>query len=99
MAYIVEHCRLDVLVLEEVYQRLRPLILDHPIMRARGVCRCGSKRVRYGGYHRTTARVYRRFQCLECGKWDHEKTPVQTVGAGQMARRQRTRPNHDRRRR
>lgn len=79
--YIIDHCRRDVLVLEQVYLRVRPLITDHPFSGQRGLCTiCGPKsKVHYRGYHRTRTRVYRRYQC-KCGKWDHEKTPVRVAG-------------------
>ncbi len=101
MRYIIEHCRLDVLVLEEVYLRLRPLVMDHPHMAfGRGTCgACGSKRVRYGGHHLTKTKRFRRFQCLKCGKWDHEKKPVQTVGDGDVERRMESSRQRQRQRR
>jgi len=76
--YIIEHCRLDVLVLEEVYTRLRALIPDHPFWGRPGACRtCGENGpFQYRGYHRTRTRVYRRFQCQSCGTWAHDKEPV-----------------------
>ena len=82
MGYIVDHCRLDVLVLEEVYLRLRPLVLDHPFTGRGGpgkCATCGGRRLQYRGYHLTRTRKYRRFQCQSCGKWDHDKTPVKTI--------------------
>lgn len=80
MAYIVEHCRRDVLVLEEAYTRLRPLALDHPnrgLVDGRGGCSiCGSTRLQARGYHVTRTRKYRRFQCQGCGAWSKSLKPV-----------------------
>jgi hypothetical protein len=74
-----------------------PLITDHPFTGKGGRCACGSNRVQYRGYHLTRTRRYRRFQCQQCGKWDHDKTPVQALGNGQMERR--TQPTGHRRNR
>lgn len=85
MKYIVEHCRRDVVVLEEVYTRLRPLIADHPGFRLtlgggvlpRGTCNtCGSTRQQARGFHLTRTRKYQRFQCLNCGSWSKSDKPV-----------------------
>lgn len=41
--YIVDHCRADVDVLEEVYLQMRPLLQGHPRVQGFGPCRyCGS---------------------------------------------------------
>ncbi len=81
MAYIVEHCRRDVVVLEEVYQRLRPLVLDHPnrgLIDGRGGCStCGSLKIQKRGYHVTRTRKYQRFQCLNCGAWSKGSKPIE----------------------
>lgn len=82
MGYIVEHCRRDVVVLEEVYTLLRPLITDHPSYRLTvggrpGCNTCGSKRINYRGSLRyTPTRAYRRYQCQDCGRWDHDRKPI-----------------------
>lgn len=81
MDYIVEHNRRDVLVLEEAYMRLRPLILDHPskgLIDGRGGCGvCGSNKLQFRGYHVTRTRKYRRMQCQECGAWSKSSKPVE----------------------
>lgn len=83
MDYIVEHCRKDCVVLEEVYNRLRPLVLDHPnrgFIDGRGGCTiCGSERLQRRGYHITRTRRYRRFQCMSCGGWS-KSTTFETIG-------------------
>ena len=73
MDYIVEHCRRDVVVLEEVYQRLLPVIIDHP--RRGGLIgatcpNCGSGDLQRRGIHLTRTRRYQRFQCQACGAWN-----------------------------
>ena len=77
MRYIVEHCRRDVLTLEEVYLRLRPLILDHPYTGkgVNGKCGvCGDGRLQKRGFHRTRTRLLQRFQCQGCGSWSRDKS-------------------------
>lgn len=81
MQYIVNHCRLDVLVLEEAYLRLRPLILDHPskgLIDGRGGCGvCGSTRLQSRGRHVTRTRAYQRYQCQSCGAWSKGTKPIE----------------------
>jgi len=76
MDYIEHHCKLDVLVLEEAYLKLRALVPDHPYVNGIGCRVCGSNRLQSRGYHRTRVRVYRRFQCQDCGAWNRATTPV-----------------------
>ena len=81
MDYIVTHCKLDVLVLEEAYLRLRPLILDHPnkgLIDGRGGCSvCGSNKLQKRGKHVTRTRSYQRFQCSSCGAWSKGTKPLE----------------------
>lgn len=75
--YIVEHCRRDILVLEEVYLRLRSLILDHPFSGhdRHGACGvCGKGRLTKRGFHRTRTRLIQRYQCQSCGSWSRDKS-------------------------
>jgi len=78
MAYIVDHNRRDVLVLEEAYLRLRGLVLDHPnrgLVDGRGGCSvCGENKLQSRGYAITRTRRYRRFQCMGCGSWSKSTT-------------------------
>jgi uncharacterized protein YprB with RNaseH-like and TPR domain len=80
MDYIVEHNRRDVLVLEEVYNRIRPLVLDHPnrgVLDGRGGCAiCGEQKLQKRGFHITRTRKYQRFQCMSCGGWSKGTKPV-----------------------
>lgn len=81
MNYIVEHCRRDVVVLEEVYNRLRPLVLDHPnrgLIDGRGGCGiCGADKLQKRGFHVTRTRKYQRYQCSSCGGWSKGTKPVE----------------------
>ena len=80
MDYIVEHCRKDVAVLVEVYERLKPLVLDHPnrgLIDGRGGCGiCGEQKLIKRGYHLTRTRKYQRYQCSGCGSWSKGIKPL-----------------------
>lgn len=83
MDYIVEHNRRDVLVLEEIYNRLRPLVLDHPsrgLVDGRGGCGvCGEQKLKKRGFHITRTRKYQRYQCSGCGAWSKGVKPVMVL--------------------
>lgn len=85
MDYIVEHCRRDVLVLEEVYTLIRPLVLDHPnkgLLDGRGGCSvCGENKLQKRGFHVTRTRKYQRFQCTSCGAWSKGTKPLEIARA------------------
>ena len=72
--YVQEHCKSDVLILEEAYLKLRPLVRLHPRVGGSdlGLCRsCGSTKLQSRGKHFTIlANPKRRVQCTECGSWD-----------------------------
>jgi hypothetical protein len=79
MNYIVNHCRKDVLVLEQAYLRLRPLVLDHPNrgVGAKGGCRyCDKGHLIKRGTARSRTRLYQRYQCKSCGAWDKSVKPI-----------------------
>lgn len=80
MDYIVEHCRRDIVVLEETYNRLRPLVLDHPnrgLIDGRGGCSvCGEMKLQARGFHVTRTRKYQRYQCQSCGSWSKGQKPI-----------------------
>lgn len=65
----------DVVVLEEVYLKLRPWINNHPNIGVFDeqdvpICpKCGSKHVHYRGFTHTNTQKYRRFRCNSCGGW------------------------------
>lgn len=61
----------DVELLEKVFKKLQPYIPNHPL-KGNGVSecpRCASKKVQSRGFAKTMTRVYRRFQCQDCGGW------------------------------
>jgi hypothetical protein len=63
----------DVEELEKLYDYVLPWIPNHPnrsLFDGRLVCpACGSNNYQFRGQHHTTAGVYRRCQCKDCGRW------------------------------
>lgn len=73
LRYVYKHCILDILVLEELYLKLRPLIRTHPRL---GDCRfCGEGPVQRRGIAVTRARNRQRVQCQACAAWDQVPLP------------------------
>lgn len=70
--YVIEHCRMDVLVLEELYTKLSPLVRTHPRVNGWAPCRvCGSTHLQRRGYALTTTESRKvRVQCQNCGAWE-----------------------------
>jgi len=77
-----EYNILDVLVLEDVYMKMRPWITNHPnvglISNSTGtVCpKCGSNHIQWRGYVTLIASKYRRFQCQGCGGWGRSRVNI-----------------------
>lgn len=66
--------RQDVIVLEQMYNRLLPWITNHPpvglYMGRPDACRnCGSKNLHARGYAYTKMTQYQRYRCNDCGTW------------------------------
>lgn len=64
----------DVVLLEKLYERLRPWIRQHPNQGLYNidsmVCpKCGSDRFKRKGERHTITCTYQRFQCCTCGGW------------------------------
>jgi len=70
----------DVLLLEKVYETLRPWVPNHPNHglyhdAAIPVCpNCGGHHLQKRGYYYTKTMRYQRFQCQDCGAWSKERT-------------------------
>lgn len=77
-----EYNKQDVLLLEKVYNRLLPWIIGHPnrsVMAGAKCCvQCGGEHLQARGYEVTQAARYRRYQCVDCGKWN--RAPVRERG-------------------
>lgn len=63
----------DVVILEPLYDRLRPWIAKHPTVLAEkeGIScpKCGSAKLQSRGKMLSAARIYNRYQCQDCGGW------------------------------
>ena len=70
ISYVVEHCKLDVLILGWLYGKLKPYVRQHPpVSEDREACTvCGGKMVKNGSVLRATGRVKRQ-QCGGCGAY------------------------------
>jgi hypothetical protein len=69
--YVIDHCKADVLVLEEAYMKLRPLVRQHPRVGEFLLCsHCGSHKIQRRGIAMCAgAKQQQRIQCMECGAW------------------------------
>lgn len=62
----------DVLMLEDLYERLLPWISNHPnrnLFDGNGCPRCGSSRLVRRGYRHTQVSTFQRYRCADCGGW------------------------------
>lgn len=75
----------DILVLEELYLRMRPYMKRHPNIgvfeeQEVPVCpNCGSKHIQYRGYAHTNVSKFRRYVCNDCGTWARTRFNVLDV--------------------
>jgi uncharacterized protein YprB with RNaseH-like and TPR domain len=73
--YVKDHCVKDVLVLEEVYKKIRPLATTHPNLNivtdiADGCPICGTVgKMQKRGYTIARTSKSQRYQCRDCGGW------------------------------
>ena len=63
----------DVTLLEDLYEKLRPWIPNHPNVAAyediNGCPACGSANIKRSGFAITNIMKYQRYACNDCGKW------------------------------
>lgn len=71
----------DVLVLDWVYQQMKPWDNQHPSISTEAVCqKCGSKEIRSKGFAFSGGKLKQRFVCLNCGGWgQYTKTGSKNV--------------------
>ena len=77
MQTMTEYCKQDVLVLEEVFREIRPLVRSLPNhnlfspFREKVCPNCGGSRLKSEGRRFTKTRAYRRYCCQDCKSWCH----------------------------
>lgn len=70
-----EYNRMDVISLEELYNKLRPWMPNHPNVNVDALgeevaCpKCGGNHLQRRGYAYTNKGKYQRYQCVDCGGW------------------------------
>lgn len=69
--YVVEHCKQDVKVLEQVYHKIKPLrtVASPKIGLGQNCPACGSSSTQRRGKERTVLKEQWRFSCNDCGHW------------------------------
>jgi uncharacterized protein YprB with RNaseH-like and TPR domain len=68
LKYIVHHCKMDVLVLEWCYNRIKCMWDNHPAVYGRENCvSCGGLKFRSLGRRVCAKNIYRRLVCKKCG--------------------------------
>jgi hypothetical protein len=73
---MARYCAGDVRLTEDVYDKVRGYVPDHPHMRStpREACgACGSSNTQSRGFRRTKASRIARIQCQDCGSWQTGK--------------------------
>lgn len=82
MKYVIDHCRLDVDILEWCYLKLRPCVRQHPpLSAAAGACRsCGADRWVSNGRRFRLGEQQHRMQCQGCGAWKYVKVTLTKAG-------------------
>lgn len=67
----------DVILLEDLYDKLKPWIANHPnhnLYGATSVCpNCGSSHVQKRGTYKTQTGIYSRIACMNCGAWSRTR--------------------------
>lgn len=67
---MTQYCIQDSVLLEKVYNKLRPYVKNHPHVGKGGECgACGSTRTQSRGYRYTKTMKIQRLQCQSCGAW------------------------------
>jgi hypothetical protein len=72
----------DVILLENVYEVLKPWIPNHPnhnlFSDGQHVCpNCGGKHLQKRGTYPTAFGLYQRYRCSDCGKWSRNRHKIQ----------------------
>jgi len=87
-ARMCDYNRQDVVLLEEMYDRLRPWIVSHPSVGAflgEDVCpKCGSRKLVESGVAFMSTTSYRRFRCGSCGSWSRSTKRLERTTVAQI---------------
>jgi hypothetical protein len=79
----------DVVLLEELYEVLQAWIPQHPshgAMLGQSVCpACGGTNLQRRGYAYTRVSAFRRYVCLDCGKWSRDTKRELSTGLTEVA--------------
>jgi hypothetical protein len=72
--------RQDIIVLEDIYVKLRGWIKNHPATdHADGECpNCGGDNLQKRGFHHTKVSKFQRYQCTDCGSWHRGRENLNT---------------------
>jgi len=80
----------DVALLEDLYERLKPWIVNHPSLAAMYACdvcpTCGSDSIVRDGFAVLKTARYPRFKCRSCGTWSRGTKRVDGVTVTELAR-------------
>lgn len=70
----------DVILLEQVYEKLKPWMRTHPNVSIGVECpKCKSTKIQWRGTAKTSTKIYARFQCQDCGGWGRSTTKLGEV--------------------
>lgn len=78
---LAAYCKIDVECQSQCYEAMKPIIPERYLINAAmfnnhpSCPSCGGL-VQYRGFRFSMSRMFRRFQCKECGKWGNEKKSV-----------------------
>ena len=75
MKIVEARCASDVRITEQLYLKLRHLMVNHPMIRTEGCAVCGGFSFKSEGTRATAKRMYRRLYCKNCGNPSFELIP------------------------
>lgn len=77
---MVTYNKQDVLLLRNVFYKLKPYAENYPNLEmfgGDGCPRCGSDKIQSRGIHRAITRTYQRYACQSCGGWFRRLRPTE----------------------
>lgn len=85
--YMIDYCAQDIVVLEDIYMKMRPYDSKHPngaLFYPNGVMRCGVcqstniKKIE-DSHAITPVSMFELYQCQDCGKWHRDRKTIKTT--------------------